>query len=121
MFTPNTVRAGRKRRPATREAHGELGREHASLGLSGVSPANEIPHVYGCFWSAIALVVTGSLTRTNPMNVVLIVIGCILMALAILMSANRSGYVYFVVGPGSVLVVAGVVGLLAFWILHAAR
>jgi hypothetical protein len=55
------------------------------------------------------------------MNVVLIVIGCILMALAILMSANRSGYVYFVVGPGSVLVVAGVVGLLAFWILHAAK
>jgi len=55
------------------------------------------------------------------MNVVLIALGCVLMALGLVMAANRSGYVYFVVGPGSVLVVAGVVGLLAFWILHAAR
>jgi hypothetical protein len=42
------------------------------------------------------------------MNIVLIAIGCILMALGLLMAANRSGYVYFVVGPRSVLVVAGV-------------
>ena len=33
------------------------------------------------------------------MNVVLIAIGCILMALGLVMLANRSGYVYFVVGP----------------------
>ena len=52
------------------------------------------------------------------MNVVLIAIGCILMALGLLMAANRSGYVYFVVGPRSILVLAGVVGLLAFWILQ---
>jgi hypothetical protein len=55
------------------------------------------------------------------MNVVLMAIGCILFALGLVMLANRSGYLYFVVGPGSVLVVAGVVGMLAFWILQAAR
>ena len=53
------------------------------------------------------------------MNVVLIAVGCILMALGIMMAANRSGYVYFVVGPRSILVVAGVVAMLAFWILQA--
>jgi hypothetical protein len=54
------------------------------------------------------------------MNVVLIVIGCVLMALGLVMLANRSGYVYFVVGPRSVLLVAGVVAMLALWILQAA-
>ena len=49
------------------------------------------------------------------MNVVLIAVGCVLMALALVMAANRSGYLYFVVGPRSVLVVAGVVALLALW------
>jgi hypothetical protein len=53
------------------------------------------------------------------MNVLLIALGCILMALALVMSANRSGYVYFVVGPRSILVLAGVVAVLAFW-LHGA-
>ena len=53
------------------------------------------------------------------MNVVLIAVGCILMALGLVMSANRSGYLYFVVGPRSVLVLAGVVAVLAFWILRA--
>jgi hypothetical protein len=57
--------------------------------------------------------------RTSPMNVILIAIGCILMALGLMMLANRAGYVYFVVGPGSVLVVAAVVAMLAFWILRA--
>jgi hypothetical protein len=65
-------------------------------------------------------VVRGAL-RTNPMNVVLIAIGCVLMALGLVMLANRSGYVYFVVGPRSVLVVAGVVAVLAFWILRVAK
>ena len=50
------------------------------------------------------------------MNVVLIAIGCILMALGLIMLANRSGYLYFVVGPRSVLILAGVVALPAFWI-----
>ena len=55
------------------------------------------------------------------MNVLLIAIGCILMALAIVMSANRSGYVYFVVGPRSVLVLAGQVAVLVLWILGAPK
>jgi hypothetical protein len=53
------------------------------------------------------------------MNVVLIAIGCILMALGLMMAANRSGYIYFVVGPRSILVLAGVVAMLLFWILQA--
>jgi hypothetical protein len=53
------------------------------------------------------------------MNLVLIAAGCVLMALGLVMLANRSGYLYFVVGPRSVLIVAGVVAFLAFWI-HAA-
>jgi hypothetical protein len=53
------------------------------------------------------------------MNIVLAALGCVLMALGLLMLANRSGYVYFVVGPRSVLVVAAVVAVLAFWFLQA--
>jgi hypothetical protein len=53
------------------------------------------------------------------MNIVLMTVGCILMALGIVMAANRSGYLYFVVGPRSVLVVA--VAALAFWVLRVAR
>ncbi len=49
------------------------------------------------------------------MNVVLIAVGCVLMALGLVMAANRSGYLYFVVGPRSVLILAGVVALFAFW------
>jgi hypothetical protein len=60
-------------------------------------------------------------SQGEPMNVLLIAIGCILMALGLLMAANRSGYVYLVVGPGSVLAVAGVIAVAAFWILHVAR
>jgi hypothetical protein len=52
------------------------------------------------------------------MNVVLIAIGCVLMALGLVMAANRSGYVYFVVGPRSILVVAAVVAVLVFWFLQ---
>jgi hypothetical protein len=50
------------------------------------------------------------------MNVALIAIGCVLMALGLVMAANRSGYLYFVVGPRSVLILACVVAALAFWI-----
>jgi hypothetical protein len=55
------------------------------------------------------------------MNVLLIALGCILMALGLVMAANRSGYVYFVVGPRSVLVLAGAIAVaaLAFRMLHA--
>jgi hypothetical protein len=42
------------------------------------------------------------------------------MALGLAMLANRAGYVRLVVGPGSVLVVAAVIAVLAFWILQAA-
>ena len=55
------------------------------------------------------------------MNVAVMVIGCILMALGLVMAANRGRYVYFVVGPGFVLVVAAVVAALLFWILLAAK
>jgi hypothetical protein len=57
----------------------------------------------------------------RAMNVLLIAIGCVLMALGLVMAANRSGYVYFVVGPRSVLVVAAVVGVLVLWILQTAH
>ena len=50
------------------------------------------------------------------MNVLLIAVGCVLMALGLVMAANRSGYLYFVVGPRSVLILAGMVAVLAFWI-----
>jgi hypothetical protein len=55
------------------------------------------------------------------MNVLLFAIGCIFMALGLVMAANRSGYVYFVVGPRSVLVLAGAVAMAVFWVLHASR
>ena len=53
------------------------------------------------------------------MNVLLIAVGCVLMALGLVMAANRSGYLYFVVGPRSVLILAGMVAVLAFWIQGA--
>ena len=55
------------------------------------------------------------------MNVAGMAVGCILIALGLVMAANRGRYVHFVVGPGSVLVVAGLVATLAFWILRAAK
>jgi len=57
------------------------------------------------------------------MNVLLFAVGAILMAFGLVMAANRSGYVYFVIGPRLVLVLAGVIAVaaLAFGILHAAK
>ena len=55
------------------------------------------------------------------MNVAAFIFGCILIALGLMMAANRGRYVYFVVGPGSVLVLAGVVAMLVFWIMLAAK
>jgi uncharacterized membrane protein len=54
--------------------------------------------------------------RTNRMNVLLIAIGCVLMALGLVMAANRSGYLYFVVQPRSILILAAVMAVLVFWI-----
>jgi len=54
-------------------------------------------------------------------NVLLFAAGCILMALGLVMAANRSGYVYFVVGPRSVLVLAAVVGVLVVLIHYTPR
>jgi hypothetical protein len=73
--------------------------------------------------SAIALEVSvaqNESSRTNPMNLALIAIGAVLGALGLVMAANRSGYVYFVVGPRSVLALAGAIAVaaLAFRILH---
>ena len=47
------------------------------------------------------------------MNVAGMAVGCILMALALVMAANRSGYVHFIVGPRSVLVLAGAIAVAA--------
>ncbi len=55
------------------------------------------------------------------MNLALVALGCILMALGLVMAANRSGYVYFVVGSRFVLTAAGAVALLAYWILGGAH
>ena len=55
------------------------------------------------------------------MNLVVMAIGAVLLALGLVMAANRSGYVYFVVGPRSVVALAGAIAVaaLAFRILHA--
>jgi hypothetical protein len=55
------------------------------------------------------------------MNVALIALGCILVALGLMMSANRGGYIRFIVGPGSVLIVAGAVAIVLVWILGAPK
>jgi hypothetical protein len=55
------------------------------------------------------------------MNLALTAVGAVLLALGLVMAANRSGYVYFMVGPRSVLVLAGAIAVaaLAFRIVHA--
>ena len=55
------------------------------------------------------------------MNLGLMAIGAIFLALGLVMTANRSGYVYFVVGPRSVLVLAGAIAVaaLTFRFLYA--
>jgi hypothetical protein len=92
----------------------------ASLGSAAWSPLRRnIAHLDLPFARNGAVVHCAS--ENESMNVVLIAIGCVLMALGLVMLANRSGYVYFVVGPRSVLLVAGVVAMLAFWILRVAK
>jgi hypothetical protein len=55
------------------------------------------------------------------MNLALIAVGCLLMALGLVMAANRSGYLYFVVGPRAVLLLAGAIAVAALAVrgLHA--
>jgi hypothetical protein len=55
-------------------------------------------------------------SQSEPMTVLLIGLGCILIALGLVMAANRSGYVYFVVGPGSVLALAAAIGAFGLWL-----
>jgi hypothetical protein len=54
------------------------------------------------------------------MNILLAAFGCVLVALGLMMAANRSGYVTFVVGPRAVLLLAGAVGVFGYWVLHGA-
>jgi len=44
----------------------------------------------------------------------------ILIALGLVMDANRAAYVYFVIGSGSLLAPAAVVAMLGYWFLPAA-
>jgi hypothetical protein len=55
------------------------------------------------------------------MDMVLIAAGCLLMALGLMMAANRNGYVTFIVGPRSVLMLAAMIALIAFWLLRGAH
>ena len=55
------------------------------------------------------------------MNAAALVIGSILVALGLVMAANRGRYLYFVVGPASVLALAGVIAAFGLWILLAAK
>jgi hypothetical protein len=45
----------------------------------------------------------------EPVNLVLMALGCIFIALGLTMAANRGGYLYFVVGPRSVLALAAII------------
>jgi hypothetical protein len=55
------------------------------------------------------------------MDILLAAFGCLLMALGLVMAANRSGYVYFVVGPRSVVIFAAVIAVFGFWLLRASH
>jgi hypothetical protein len=49
-------------------------------------------------------------------------VGCIFIALGLIMAANRAGYVYFVVGPSSVLVLAAfVAAMVALLVLQPVK
>ena len=50
------------------------------------------------------------------MNLLLVVLGSLLMALGLMMAANRRGYVYFIVGARSVLALAAGIAVFALWI-----
>ncbi|HEX9169874.1 MAG TPA: hypothetical protein VF886_13285 [Roseiarcus sp.] len=49
------------------------------------------------------------------------VIGSLLIAIGLLMAANRSGYVYFIVGSRSVVVLAAAIAVFGFWLLRGSH
>jgi hypothetical protein len=55
------------------------------------------------------------------MDVLLAAFGCVLMAVGLMMAANRSGYVYFVVGSRSVFVLAAAIAVFGFWLLRGSQ
>jgi hypothetical protein len=55
------------------------------------------------------------------MDFLLVALGCLLMALGLMMAANRSGYIYFIVGPRSMFLLAGVIAVFGFWLLRASH
>lgn len=52
------------------------------------------------------------------MNELLILIGAAFMALGVAMHANRAGYLFFIVGLRSVLLLAALIAGAAFWVSH---
>jgi hypothetical protein len=55
------------------------------------------------------------------MDILLAAFGCLLAALGLMMAANRSGYVVFIVGPRSMLLLAAAVGVFGYWVLRGAH
>ena len=55
------------------------------------------------------------------MDFLVAALGCLLMALGLMMAANRSGYVYFIVGPRSVAILAAGIAVVAFWLLRGSH
>jgi hypothetical protein len=60
-------------------------------------------------------------------DILLAALGCLLGAVGLMMAANRSGYVTFIVGPRTVLLLAGVagvvgvVGVFGYWVLRGSH
>ena len=64
----------------------------------------------------------GVLTQWGePMDILLAAFGCLLVALGLMMAANRSGYVTFIVGPRAMLLLAGAVGVFGYWVLRGSN
>jgi hypothetical protein len=55
------------------------------------------------------------------MDILLAAFGCLLMALGLMMAANRSGYIYFVVGPRSAVILAAGIAVFGFWLLRGSH
>ncbi len=57
----------------------------------------------------------------DPMDIVLAAFGCLLIALGLMMAANRSGYVTFVVGPRAMLVLPARSACFGYWVLRGSH
>ncbi len=55
------------------------------------------------------------------MDILVAAFGCVLIALGLMMAANRSGYVTFIVGPRALLLLAGAVGVFGYWVMRGAH